>query len=220
MTQNGAGAEHACLPQHPVEKMDRKTDHVEVIAFDRGDKQACGTLYSVRAGFFQRISRRHIPADLLFRHRGEGDGRLFDANGGFSAYGDGDACIDQVLSALELQGEEAQAPIAVGGRSNLLSYPEYSDVAKAQNFLSALESREKLYPLLRAKGGVEFTVRIGPENEVPEMKDCSVITASYRVSDRSTGTMAIIGPTRMNYNRTISVLQYVGRELSDLLSDR
>jgi heat-inducible transcriptional repressor len=91
---------------------------------------------------------------------------------------------------------------------------------KARSFLAVLESKEMLRKLVGSGGGMEINIRIGPENEVPELKDCSVITASYRVSDRSTGTMAIIGPTRMNYNRTISVLQYVGRELSDLLSDR
>lgn len=125
--------------------------------------------------------------------------------------------MDQVLSALQKHGEETEAPIAVGGRSNLLSYPEYSDVTKAQHFLSALESREKLYPLLKAKGGVEFTVRIGPENEIKEFSDCSVITASYQVGDGSSGTFGIIGPTRMDYARVVSVMNYMAKMLGELL---
>jgi heat-inducible transcriptional repressor len=129
--------------------------------------------------------------------------------------------VAEAMQVIEEKMDEGDsADVVVGGSSNLLSYPEYSDMEKARSFLAVLESKEMLRKLVGSGGGMEINIRIGPENEVPELKDCSVITASYRVSDRSTGTMAIIGPTRMNYNRTISVLQYVGRELSDLLSDR
>lgn len=53
---------------------------------------------------------------------------------------------------------------------------------------------------------------------MPELKDCSVITASYRVGNHTSGTLGIIGPTRMNYSRVISVLDYMGKAISDLLS--
>ena len=66
---------------------------------------------------------------------------------------------------------------------------------------------------------MEVSIRIGPENEVPELDDCSIVTASYRVGDHSTGTLGIIGPTRMNYTRVISVLDFMGRALSDVLSE-
>ena len=67
---------------------------------------------------------------------------------------------------------------------------------------------------------MEVTIRIGPENGVPELSDCSIVTARYRVGDNSSGTLGIIGPTRMNYNRVISVLDFMGRALSEVLSDR
>ena len=55
--------------------------------------------------------------------------------------------------------------------------------------------------------------------QVPELNDCSIVSASYRVGDHSNGTLGIIGPTRMNYNRVISVLDFMGRALSDVLSE-
>lgn len=124
-----------------------------------------------------------------------------------------------VLDVLENElREDHVSDMVVGGSANLLNYPEYSDIEKARNFLTVLESKEKLYPLLQQAGGMEFTIRIGPENKVPELKDCSVITASYRVGNHTSGTLGIIGPTRMNYSRVISVLDYMGKAISDLLS--
>ena len=91
---------------------------------------------------------------------------------------------------------------------------------KAKNFLSVLESRDTLRRVMGEGGDMEITIRIGPENGVPELSDCSVLTASYRMGDQSTGTLGIIGPTRMNYNRVISVLDFMGRALSEVLADR
>ena len=109
--------------------------------------------------------------------------------------------------------------VIVGGTSNLLNYPEYSDVSKAKNFLSVLETKDRLIPLLRQNGGMEITIRIGPENGIKELEDCSVVTATYRIGEHSQGTLGIIGPTRMNYARVISVLDYMGRMLGNMLKE-
>jgi len=126
----------------------------------------------------------------------------------------------EVLGTLESQLEDNHgSSIVVGGSTNLLNYPEFSDVEKAKQFLSALESREKLILLLRHSGDVEFTIRIGPENEMPEFSESSVVTASYRVGMHTQGTLGIIGPTRMNYARVVSVMNYIGKLISDMLSE-
>jgi len=126
--------------------------------------------------------------------------------------------IGDILSAIgERLSETGERDMIVGGRSNLLSYPEYSDIDKAKGFLAMLESKEKLYPLLKSAQPMEFTVRIGPEIDVPEFKDCSIVAASYRLGDHSNGIMGIIGPTRMQYGRVLSVLDFMGRALSDIL---
>ena len=125
--------------------------------------------------------------------------------------------LQVIEQRLEAGGDASD--VIVGGQSNLLEYPEYSDVNKARNFLTVLESKDTLRKLMNQGGGMEVTIRIGPENKVPELSDCSIVTASYRVGDHNTGALGIIGPTRMNYNRVISVLDFMGRALSDVLSE-
>ncbi len=129
--------------------------------------------------------------------------------------------LGETLSVIEKKLETGgdASDVVIGGSSNLLEYPEYSDVNKARNFLAVLESKDTLRQLVSRDGGMEITIRIGPENGRPELNDCSIVTASYRVGDHSNGTLGIIGPTRMNYNRVISVLDFMGRALSDVLSE-
>ena len=103
--------------------------------------------------------------------------------------------------------------LVVGGRSNLLGFPEYSDVGKAQELLKVLETRDKMISLLSRQGEMEITVRIGPETGIEELRDCSVVTASYRLMDGRVNTVGLIGPTRMQYGRAVSVLEEVGKAL-------
>ena len=110
--------------------------------------------------------------------------------------------------------------LAIGGRSNLLGFPEYADVDKAKALLRVLETREKLVSLLSQDGEMEMSVRIGPETGMEETKDCSVVTASFRLSDGTVNTIGLIGPTRMQYGKALSVLEQVGRSLQELLEDQ
>ena len=129
--------------------------------------------------------------------------------------------LGEALNVIEQKLEsEDSSDVVIGGGSNLLSYPEYSDVERAKSFLSVLESKDTIRKVVGRNGSMEVTIRIGPENGVPELKDCSIVTASYRAGDDASGTLGIIGPTRMNYNRVISVMDFMGRALSEMLSDR
>ena len=120
-------------------------------------------------------------------------------------------------SFLQHSSEETGPPhVAVGGTSRMLAYPEYSDLDKAREFLSLVESRERLAAIMAQQGEMAFTVRIGPETGVPEMASCSIVTASYSTGAGHTGTIGVIGPTRMHYSRVLSILQTVGHQLSEL----
>ena len=130
---------------------------------------------------------------------------------------------DEVLRGLygyftEGQSKPRSAHVAIGGTSNMLSYPEYSDVDKARNFLSLMETRDKLAEIIRGSGELAFTVRIGPETGVPEMADCSIVTATYSTRAGQQGTIGVIGPTRMRYSRVISILNVMGHELTDMFT--
>ena len=116
-----------------------------------------------------------------------------------------------------VEGDSTKTKLALGGTSNILNFPEYSDVEKAKGFLSVLETKEKLIKLLENQGEMAFTVRIGPETGIPELKDCSLVTATYQLSDHTHGTIGVIGPTRMQYGRVLSILNAMGQQLGDLL---
>lgn len=123
--------------------------------------------------------------------------------------------VAEFLDAVDSEGGKAK--LTLGGASNILNFPEYSDVEKAKCFLSVLETKEKLLKLLENHGEMAFTVRIGPETGIPELEDCSLVTATYRLSDNTHGTIGVIGPTRMQYGRVLSVLSAMGKQLTDLL---
>jgi len=121
----------------------------------------------------------------------------------------------QGIAAMTAQSDKPA--IAVGGTSNIFNYPEYSDVEKAKSFLSLLETRDKLAQLMETGGQMAFTVRIGPETGLPEMSDCSIVTATYVTGNHQTGTIGVIGPTRMHYSRVLSILSSMGQQLTELL---
>jgi heat-inducible transcriptional repressor len=130
---------------------------------------------------------------------------------------------DEILQELygfltDREGAPRDGHVAVGGTSNMLAYPEYSDMDKARSFLSLMETRDKLAEIIRGSGEMAFTVRIGPETGVPEMADCSIVTASYSTGRGQKGTIGVIGPTRMQYSRVISILNIMGHQLTDLFS--
>ena len=123
--------------------------------------------------------------------------------------------VTDFLDAVD--GDSTKTKLALGGTSNILNFPEYSDVEKAKGFLSVLETKDQLIRLLENQGEMAFTVRIGPETGIPELKDCSLVTASYHLGDNTHGTIGVIGPTRMQYGRVLSILNAMGQQLSDLL---
>jgi len=108
--------------------------------------------------------------------------------------------------------------VQLSGATNMLHYPEYSDVNKAKTFLAAVEGRNLLYDMLKRASKLEFSITIGNENQDETFKDCSIVTATYQIGDEPLGSFGIIGPTRMNYSKVISVLEYMRRSLSEMLS--
>ena len=114
--------------------------------------------------------------------------------------------------------EDAPEDIVIGGTTKLLNYPEYSDIEKAKNFLALFDNKDKLAGMLKNAGGMEIRIRIGNENEMEALKDCSLVTATYRVGSNASGTLGIIGPTRMNYRRVVTIMEYMGNVISRMLS--
>lgn len=129
--------------------------------------------------------------------------------------------VIESISSIVAEAESAagKAKIAFAGPSNILNFPEYSDIEKARTFLSLLETKDAILSLLEQRQSVAFTVRIGPETGVPELADCSVVTATYALDNGTQGTIGVIGPTRMQYGRVLGVLSAMGQQLSSLLKE-
>ena len=64
-----------------------------------------------------------------------------------------------------------------------------------------------------------INVKIGRENKISAMENCSLITATYSVGAEKLGTIAILGPTRMEYSRVISLLQFLSKDLTSVLTN-
>lgn len=124
--------------------------------------------------------------------------------------------LEGLEDAMHTRQQESHPHVAIGGTSNMLSYPEYSDMEKARSFLSLMETRDRLADIIGQNGEMAFTVRIGPETGVPEMADCSIVTATYTTGNGQQGTIGVIGPTRMQYSRVLAIMNTMGQQLSEM----
>lgn len=113
---------------------------------------------------------------------------------------------------------EAGAPAAViSGENRLLSQPEYRDPDKAHRLMSYLSGGGYILPPSEGMApGSEVRVLIGPENVAEELKDSSVVIASYDAGDNTRGLIGVVGPTRMDYSTVAAKLSV----LADVLSKR
>lgn len=104
----------------------------------------------------------------------------------------------------------------ISGKSNILLQPEFKDIEKIHSFYTMIEKEDVVANLLKnAEDGIK--VSIGTENEVDEIKDFSLITASYHSGEDQMGTIALLGPTRMEYRKVISLLKGLSSEMTNTL---
>lgn len=112
----------------------------------------------------------------------------------------------------------ANEKIYFGGKTNMLSQPEFHDISKIRTLLQMIDHEEWIYPLIK-NDSTGINVKIGRENNNSAMENCSLITATYSVGAESLGTIAILGPTRMEYSRVISLLQFLSKDLTSVLTN-
>ncbi len=100
------------------------------------------------------------------------------------------------------------------GYSNIFDLPEYSDISRARMFLNMLNQKDVMTDeLIRRGEGLKIT--IGDENDSADMKDCSLITATYHIDGKLVGKIGVIGPTRMKYGKITSVIEYLTDNLNN-----
>ncbi|OPJ63840.1 heat-inducible transcriptional repressor HrcA [Clostridium oryzae] len=103
------------------------------------------------------------------------------------------------------------------GEANMLQYQEYNDIERAREFLEFLDDKQSLSKILNTP--LDTQVSIGEENYVPQAKDYSVISKAYSIGKKPMGTVGIIGPTRMDYSKVISILNKVIDMLNENLNN-
>lgn len=111
--------------------------------------------------------------------------------------------------------EENDIHFYTSGVRNILGFPEFNDIEKAKSFFQAIEEKDMIISLLNSSDvGEDVKIMIGNENNIEQMKDCSIIKANYKIDDDSIGTIGIIGPKRMDYAQTVSVLNGIVKSIN------
>ena len=135
--------------------------------------------------------------------------------------------FDGMLALLQTWGETLQEDsspdsIYLQGTSNILNQPEFADVERMRMLFQMFEEKGRLVKILNeciSHGPQDgLTIGIGSELGVPDMRDFTLIASSYASTDRTTGFLGIIGPTRMEYERGISVVAYLGRRVGEMIN--
>jgi heat-inducible transcriptional repressor len=116
--------------------------------------------------------------------------------------------------------ERATERIWLEGTSNIVDDQKFSDLETVRQVIGALEHRRLVLEVLaHALGGDRVSVTIGAENLLEQMRACSVVTAPYGAEGNVVGSLAIVGPTRMDYRRTIPAVHEVASALGRMLFD-
>ena len=124
--------------------------------------------------------------------------------------------LDAVGNVIQLDQDMG---IYTSGATNIFRYPELSDKQSAQEIISAFEEKQQLSELVTqtlssdTKG---IQVYIGNETPVQNMKDCSIVTATYELGEGMQGTIGIIGPKRMDYEHVMDTLKTLQTELDTI----
>ncbi|OPX31854.1 MAG: heat-inducible transcription repressor HrcA [Candidatus Latescibacteria bacterium 4484_181] len=107
----------------------------------------------------------------------------------------------------------------VEGRTNIMLQPEFRDRQRLAELMEFLDEQDRVISLLNQQAGKQgVVVTIGSENAFSQMQVCSLVTSSYNIGDLS-GTVGMIGPTRMRYSKYVSLLEYTAKLMSELLSE-
>ena len=131
------------------------------------------------------------------------------------------ALIKEVLEAIvETISSADNLKIYTSGATNIFKYPELSDSSKASELIYTLEEKQSLTGLVTDSDDEDdnhgIQVYIGNETPIDTMKDCSVVTATYELQDGMKGTIGIIGPKRMDYEKVVSTLKTIRTQLDDM----
>ena len=125
--------------------------------------------------------------------------------------------IDAVADAIKA---DEDLEIYTSGTNNIFRYPELADNRKASELINTFEEKQMLTELVQEtladEKNMGIQVYIGEETPIKTMKDCSIVTATYELEEGMRGTIGIIGPTRMDYEKVVDTLKTLMHQLDAL----
>jgi heat-inducible transcriptional repressor len=139
-----------------------------------------------------------------------------------------------ILCSQSIESEDL-GEVYVDGASNIVAKPDFSSFERLRELLRTFEEKSRLVQILNEciargdaggaiGGGGGVQIVIGREIIAPSLQNCALITAPYRIGNGgggggATGTLSVLGPTRIEYARMVSLVSYVARMLENLLED-
>ncbi len=132
--------------------------------------------------------------------------------------------FDVVLEEMKQADSMVSGEVVLDGLTNVLAEPEFSGSEDARRALRVLEEKPLLHDILSKTvlhgssiGGVQ--VLIGGEGIYDALSQCSIVLARYGTPGLATGTLGVLGPMRMSYGRTISIVRFLSGLLSELVTE-
>ena len=132
--------------------------------------------------------------------------------------------LDTIADVIRAETDE-NMEIYTSGANNIFRYPELADTERASMLINTIEEKSVLADFIKdseqkeQSGETGIKVYIGEEGPVESMKDCSVVTATYELGDGLQGTIGIIGPKRMDYEKVMNNLKSFKASLGQLFRD-
>lgn len=111
--------------------------------------------------------------------------------------------------------------VFTSGATNILNFPEFSDIARARALMEVFQEKDKMLSLVDydLKDDESMKITIGSENTIEQLKDCSVVTATYKYGGQNIGSISVVGPMRMDYDRVIGTLDYLVKDFQNMFEE-
>ena len=122
--------------------------------------------------------------------------------------------IKKVIEEINKIIEESNQ-VYLEGTNKVIDMPEFKKVDIAKDFLNVLDAKNLVADVLNTGIADDINVYIGEETEKDELKNFSIVTFNHLLEDKDIGTIGIIGPTRMDYSKVISVMKYISKKLNE-----
>lgn len=123
--------------------------------------------------------------------------------------------IKKIIEEINKLLRETVTRVYLEGTNKVVDMPEFQNTDIAKDFLNVLNSKEVVSDVMSSEFEQDINVYIGAESEKEELKNFSLITFNHLIEGKDIGTIGIIGPTRMDYSKVITVMKYISKKLND-----